>query len=141
MKEVMEAFLGTFFMLLMSATSLSCISAAIDYRNADATKTAYIAEMENSNFSSKVIAQICEQAEKDGYDVQLTLYHSQDYLGSPTPKLTTKYPDESNPNLSLEDAIGNTSDVYMIRVQLDSDYSFDFFNNAVTKHTLIGYAR
>lgn len=123
-------------------TSLTCISAAIDYRNADATKTAYIAEMENSNFSSEVITKIYEQAEDDGYDVKMTLYHRQDYLGNPAPTLTTTVDPSvaSNPD-SLKNAIGDTSDVYMIRVQLDFDYSFAFFNNAVTKHTLFGYAR
>lgn len=128
MKEIIESLLGVFFLTLIITTSMSCIAASIDYRNADATKTAYIAEIENSNFSSKVIQSVYEHAESDGYTVAMKLYHRQ---GDGTELITTP---------TSADDVGNTNDVYMVRLQLDFDYSFQFFN-IVTQHSLIGYAR
>lgn len=128
MKEIFESILGVFFLTILMAGSLSCISASIDAKNADASKTAYIAEMENSNFSSDVVQKIFEQAELDGYDVSMKLYHRQDSVGD---SITIA-------NSSAD--VGNTSDVYMARMELTFSYSFKFLNN-VTQHRLLGYAR
>ena len=75
MKEVMEAFLGLFFFMIIITGSMSVITAAIDAKNADASKTGYIAEIENSNFSSTVLESIFKQAESEGYTVSMRVYH------------------------------------------------------------------
>ena len=129
MKEVMEAFLGLFFFMIIITGSMSVITAAIDAKNADAAKTGYIAEIENSNFSSTVLESIFEQAESEGYVVSMRVYHMQNSgLQSP--------PTDVNSSADIP----NTSDVYMVRLQLTFDYKFHFLNS-VTRHTLIGYAR
>lgn len=128
MKEIFEAALGTFFLSILMVASLSCISASIDAKNADATKTAYIAEIENSNFSSNVIQAVFDQADADGYDVSMVLYHSPT---SPNPAPTTA---------TRASEVGNTSDVYMVRLELKFNYTFQFLDS-VTQHTLLGYAR
>lgn len=131
MKEIFEAWLGVFFLALLMVTGLSILSAGIDARNADAAKTGYIAEIENSNFAPSVIAGVLDDAKTGGYDISLDLYHSPERSASGD--LVTR-------DVTTPEQVGDTSDVYMARVQLGFDYTFPMLD-AVTPHTLIGYAR
>lgn len=128
MKEVFESLIGMFFLIILCTASLSCIAASIDARNADANKSAYIAEIEESNFAGQVIESVFTSANNESYDVSMKLYH--------------KHSDGSNTTTTATsaDEVGNTSDVYMVKMQLTFDYSFPFLNSVVS-HTLIGYAR
>jgi hypothetical protein len=130
-KEIFETWLGVFFLALLMVTGVSILSAGIDARNADAAKTGYIAEIENSNFAPSVINGVLDDAEQAGYDITLDLYHSR--TPGATGDLVTR-------DVTTADEIGDTSDVYMARVQLDFDYAFPLLKS-VTPHTLIGYAR
>lgn len=129
MKEIIEGWVGVFMIMLLVTASVGCISASIDYRNADASKTGYIAEIENSNFSAPVMAKVFEHANEDGYTVKLRLYHR-----------SVDGTSESITSPATAADIGNTDDVYMARLQLDFKYKFKMLN-VVTNRSLIGYAR
>lgn len=129
MKEIFEAFLGLFFLALLMVGGMSIVSAGIDARNADASKTSYVAEIENSNFSASVLGGVIADAAEDGYAVSVDLYH-QDPSGA---RAVTK-------GITSAAGVPSTSDVYMARLELKFDYTFALLN-AVTPHTLIGYAR
>lgn len=129
MKEIFEAFLGLFFLTLLMVGGMSVIGAGIDARNADATKTGYIAELENSNFSASVLDGVLADANSQGYALKVDLYH-QDASGNRT----------MSQGISSAAGIPDTSDVYMARLDLTFDYSFSLLNT-VTPHQLVGYAR
>lgn len=129
MKEIFEAFLGLFFLTLLMVGGMSVIGAGIDARNADATKTGYIAELENSNFSASVLNGVLTDANNQGYALKVDLYH-QDASGNRT----------MSQGVTSATGIPDTSDVYMARLDLTFDYSFSLLNT-VTPHQLIGYAR
>ncbi len=134
MKEIFETWLGIFFLTILMVAGLSVVTAGIDARNADAAKTAYTAEIEESNFSAGVIGAVINEANADGYNVELDLYHSNPAGGATAGDRTVTR------NVTEDQQIGDTSDVYMARLQLTFDYSFPMLN-AVTEHTLFGYAR
>lgn len=129
MKEIFESFLGLFFLVLLMVGGMSIIGAGIDARNADAAKTGYIAELENSNFSASVLDGVLDNANDQGYTLEVDLYH-QNAAGDRT----------ISQNVSAATGIPDTSDVYMARLDLAFDYSFPMLN-AVTPHQLVGYAR
>lgn len=129
MKEIFEAFLGVFFLVLLMVGGMSIIGAGIDARNADAAKTGYIAELENSNFSASVLDGILANAKDQGYALKVDLYH-QNASGVRV----------VSPAVTAGAGIPDTSDVYMARLDLSFDYSFSLLN-AVTPHQLVGYAR
>jgi hypothetical protein len=129
MKEIFEAFLGLFFLLLLMVGGMSIIGAGIDARNADATKTGYVAELENSNFSASVLKGVLADAAGQGYDLKVDLYHQ-------TPSGTRTM----TQGITTSAGIPNTSDVYMAKLNLSFDYSFSMLNS-VTPHELVGYAR
>ena len=129
MKEIFEGFLGIFLLTLLMVGGMSIIGSGIDARNATATKTGYIAELENSNFSASVLSGILSDAEDQGYKLSVDLYH-QDPSG--TRKTTA--------GVTGASGIPNTTDVYMAKLNLGFDYSFKLLNTT-TPHELVGYAR
>lgn len=129
MKEIFEVWLGVFFLALLMVGGVSIIGAGIDARNADATKTSYIAEIENSNFSPSVLTGVLADAADQDYEVSLDVYNRDD-AGVQT---VTK-------NVTSASGLPDTSETYMVRVSLKFDYSFALFD-AVAKSTLVGYAR
>lgn len=128
MKEVFEAFLGIFFLMLMMVTGVSLISASIDAKNVDANISAYVAEMEESNFSKSIIETVWDDAETRGYGVHMVLYY-EDYTGTMNSR-----------EISSKNEIGTTTDVYMAQIVIDFNYSFALYNN-ITRHTLYRFAR
>jgi len=122
-KEIFETWLGIFFLTILMVAGVSIVSAGIDARNADASKAAYIAEIEKSDFSSNVIEGVFDEAADDGYDVSLSVY-----------------PENAAPRVVTAGHVGDTSDVYMARVQLDFNYDFGLLDTVI-HHQLIGYAR
>ena len=129
MKEIFESFLGVFLLLLLMVGGMSVIAAGIDSRNADATKTGYIAELENSNFSASVLGGVLADAASQGYALKVDLYH-QDPSGART----------MTQGITNTAGVPDTSDVYMAKLNLTFDYSFPMLNS-VTPHELVGYAR
>lgn len=129
MKEIFEVWLGIFFLALLMVGGMSIISAGIEARNADATKTNYIAELEDSNFSASVMSALLTDAQNNDYELSLDLYH-QDINGVRT----------TTTGVRNSGSVPDTSNVYMAKVNLSFDYSFSLLN-IVTAHELIGYAR
>lgn len=128
MKEMLEAGLGVYIMLLMIVASLSCISSAIDAKNADATKTAYVTELENSNYSKTTMTHIFEDAIKKNYTVTLALYQNDG---------TTRTIVECTDAASLP---ADTMNVYMARIELKFNYTVALFN-IMEPQAILGYAR
>ena len=128
MKEIFEAFIGIFFLTLLSITSVSVISASIDNSNANTYHTAIVTEFEESNFSPSVISALGNAAANEGYELDLTLFRES---GTPT---VLRFDETSRP------AVGDTSDVYLAEVNLTFDFTFSFVE-AVTPHTIKGFAR
>lgn len=129
MKEIFESWLGIFFLAILMVGGISIINAGIDARNADASKSGYIAEIENSNFSAEVMRSVFAEAESEGYELSIDLYHE-----------TLDGQRRVDKGITSGDAIPDTSDVYMARLHLGFNYSFVLFDVAA-HHELIGYAR
>ena len=127
MKETFESLLGMFFLLLLMTVSMSCVAAGIDAYHADSVKTRYVQNIEDSHFSTDVLRQVFDSADKEGYDVDMTLY---------------KDVDGENRVAVVRDKgeLGDTNGTYMVRLTLDFDYSFPLMGS-VTKHTLLAYAK
>lgn len=129
MKELFESILGTFLLLLLMVGGMTCISASVDARHADLAKTEYVTRIEDSNFSKDVLQSVFASADEEGYDIEMTVYKDNED-GSRT--VTS--------DIESSDDIGDVTGAYMVRLELSFDYSFPFMN-AVTKHTLLGYAK
>lgn len=129
MKEIFESWLGIVLLALLMIGGISIINAGIEARNADATKAGYIAEIEASNFSSDVLQSVLTEAETAGYDISFDLYRQ---AADGTRTVTEAATGAAT--------IGDTADVYMVRMSLGFSYSFALFDVAA-HHELIGYAR
>lgn len=132
MKQLFETFLGMFFLFLLIVCSMTCISAGVDARNADKYKTEYIAQMENSDYAQGVIEKVFEDAAEQDYELKMVFYKDVNGTMSTTPEVSTI---EEFHNL-----VGDTTGVYMVRLQLTFPYLFPMLE-ATTHHTLLGYAR
>lgn len=129
MKEVFESMLGIFFLIVVSLTSTTIISASIDARNADATMQAYITEVEHSNFSNSMLCAIFDQAAADGYtNVSMILYEKDD-TGA-----------VSQRNVTDKSQVGLTQRVYMMKLTMTYSYTMDFIDQGAT-HTMTAFAR
>lgn len=129
MKEVFESMLGIFFLIVVSLTSTTIVSASIDARNADATMQAYITEVEHSNFSNSMLCAIFDQAAADGYtNVSMVLYEKDDTGTVSQRDVTTK------------SQVGLTQRVYMMKLTMTYSYTMDFIDQGAT-HTMTAFAR
>lgn len=129
MKEIFESWLGILFLALLMIGGISIINAGIEARNADATKAGYIAEIEASNFSADVLGSALVDADTVGYDLSFDLYRQ---AADGTRSVSE--------NATSAASIGDTADVYMVRMSLGFNYSFALFDVAA-HHELVGYAR
>lgn len=129
MKEIFESILGTFLLMLLMVGGMTCISASVDARHADLAKTEYVTRIEDSNFSKDVLQSVFASADEEGYDIEMTIYKDNED-GTRT----------VSSDITSVDGIGDVNGTYMVRLELSFDYSFPFMN-AVTRHTLLGYAK
>lgn len=123
MSQVFKSFMGVFFILILLLLGVGVISAQIDVSNALDYKSDIVVELENSNYNSNVINGCIQQAAENGYDLQIKTYAA----GGASVVYTS-------PNAS------DTTDVVMAEVTLTYPYTIGFLN-AVTEHTVRGYAR
>lgn len=153
MKEIFEAFLGIFFIMLEMVTGMSVIAASITAKNADANLSAYVAEIEESNFAKSVVAAVFEDAYNRGYDITMVFYTESETGAMKTYSCSTSDLSPFKENNSdrwvinssqLDNKFKNTgmtfADVYMIQIKLSFDYNFSLYNN-VTPHVLYRFAR
>ncbi|MDO4595498.1 MAG: hypothetical protein Q4B30_00765 [Coriobacteriaceae bacterium] len=129
MKELFESILGTFLLLLLMVGGLTCVTASVDAMNADKAKTEYVTRIEDSNFSKVVLQQTFDSADEAGYDVKMTVYRDKEDGSREVVK-----------NIEDKSGLGDVDGTYMVRLELTFDYSFPFMN-ALSKHTLLGYAK
>lgn len=141
MKEVFESFLGIFFLLLLMVTGMSVISASITAKNADANLSAYVAEIEESNFSKSVMEAVFEDAADRGYRMKMILYDEDDTgaMSTRTVEATDVLTRDAQGNY-IASIPGSTFDCYMVQIVVSFDYNFSLYNN-VTQHTLYRFAR
>ena len=149
MKEIFEAFLGIFFIMLEMVTGMSVIAASITAKNADANLSAYVAEIEESNFAKSVVAAVFEDAYNRGYDITMVFYLESETGAMSTRSLSMSDLTPSKQNNTdrwridskqLENAGVTFADVYMVQIKLSFDYNFSLYNN-VTPHVLYRFAR
>lgn len=149
MKEIFEAFLGIFFIMLEMVTGMSVIAASITAKNADANLSAYVAEIEESNFAKSVVAAVFEDAYNRGYDITMVFYTESETGVMSTQSMSmsdlTPFKQNNSDRWIIDPAQFNNSgitfaDVYMIQIKLSFDYNFSLYNN-VTPHVLYRFAR
>lgn len=130
MKEIFESLLGAIMVALITIVCTCCISTSIDARNVDASVQAYTVEIEHSNFSPTVMANVFSQADSDGYkDLSMKLYE-RDTDGNQTTRM-----------VKSASAVGNTHRVYMVELTMNYDFTLDFLTSSTSSHTVTAYAR
>lgn len=123
MSQVLKTFMGVFFMLLVLLLGTGVLSAQMDASNAISYKSDLVAELENSNYSPRVINGCIEQAIESGYEISIKTYKK----GGAVQVYTSP-------------CAGDTRDVVMAEVILTYPYRIGFLNS-VTRHQVRGYAR
>ncbi|SDB15362.1 hypothetical protein [Eubacterium oxidoreducens] len=123
MKEVFDVYVGFLFIILVSITSMSVITAGVEVREADAYCSAVVEELENSDFNKDVLNACLSQAEENGYEMTII---TSDNAGN-----QNTYTNESGAT--------STDGVTFAEVVLEYDFSINFLN-ADSSHTMRGFA-
>ena len=124
MSQVIKAFTGVFFLILLAMLGSGIVSAQMDSAYARDYKEAVVAEIENSGFCESVMNACIMQAREDGYELTMTVYQS------------GKEPVILGNELRGEIMAEN---VEMVEILLNYDYSIPFLNY-MSRHSLRGYA-
>ena len=93
METVIKAFMSIFFCLCTVILSVGFISASINARNADMFLSDAVAKIENSNYSSSVIAAVEADAKEHSpeYDIQVNVYQAKNDATKKYGTATLKY--------------------------------------------------
>ncbi len=78
MESIVKAFLGTFFILLISFLGLGLISASISMRNAQCYASTVATEIRSSNYMESIAALCEEEAKENGYVLTTEIHKSND---------------------------------------------------------------
>lgn len=124
MSQVIKAFTGVFFLMLLTLLGSGIVSAQLDSAYARDYKEAVVAEIENSGFCESVMNACLTQAREDGYELTMTIYQS----GEEPIVVGSKV-----------DGDIMAENVEMVEILLNYDYSIPFLNY-MSRHTLRGYA-
>ncbi len=128
MKEIIESFVGVFFLMLLSFMGISIVAASMDVNNATSYETAIVTQIEESDFAPGVINSLGAEAVNAGYTLKIRTFdkegNTKDYV----------YSEEK------QDTVTSTDNVYLAKVVLTFDFSFKFVN-AVTPHSLTSFAQ
>ena len=124
MSQVIKAFTGVFFLMLLTLLGSGIVSAQLDSAYARDYKEAVVAEIENSGFCESVMNACITQAREDGYELTMTVYQS----GEKPIVVESKV-----------DGDIMAENVEMVEILLNYDYSIPFLNY-MSRHTLRGYA-
>lgn len=71
MGQVMKAYLGIFFLMLMGLVGIGVVAAGIEVNAARNYHADVVSEIECSNFNSSVIASCKQQAQNAGYQLEV----------------------------------------------------------------------
>lgn len=72
MKKILTTFFIVFLLMIFVIVGIGIISVNLDIEKARDYKADVIAEIENSNFNTKVIASCIDQATEAGYELEVT---------------------------------------------------------------------
>lgn len=124
MSQVIKAFTGVFFLMLLALLGSGIVSAQMDSAYARDYKEAVVAEIENSGCCENVMNACIVQAREDGYELTMTVYQSGE-----------------EPIVVGAEAEGTimAENVEMVEILLNYDYSIPFLNY-MSRHSLRGYA-
>lgn len=123
MSQILKAFLGMFFIMVLLFLGMGIVSAQMEVSDALDYKSDIVAELENSNYSPQVINACIRQAIANGYSIEVKTF-----VPGQSAKTYTQ------PNAS------DTTGVVMAEIKLTYSYSIGILN-MVTKHQVRGYAR
>ncbi|MGN0481961.1 MAG: hypothetical protein ACI4HI_00255 [Lachnospiraceae bacterium] len=112
METVQKSFLGLFFLLLLVVLLTGILSMQVRVSNARDYHADAVAEIENSNFSPRVINACVQEAKSLGYDMKVTLYREEARAEVVTQQNPAK----------------NTQEVYLASVEMEYPYQFLFLN-------------
>lgn len=71
MGQIMKTYLGIFFLLVTGMVGIGVVTAGIQSVNARNYHADIISEIECSNFNDAVVSSCRQQAEEEGYDLQV----------------------------------------------------------------------
>ena len=91
MKVTIEAYVSIFILFLCAALCICLISANIDVAGARDAYTTYTLQLQDSNYSSDVIAACIQDAANRGYTVNVTVYDLGNGQKSGTVELQYEY--------------------------------------------------
>jgi hypothetical protein len=121
----MKAYLGVFLILFLVFSSAGILGGFLTVAGAQDMHADIVDELENSSFYPGVLAACFEKAERNGYELSVTLYQE----------------DYTMVTCTAADAIPeDTSRVELARVELTFPLQMGFFGVGQT-HTFSGYAR
>ena len=125
MSQVMKVFTGVFMILLLITTSAGVLGSFIQVMRAQNTHASMIDELENSNYANRVMMACFETAEKENYQLQLSLYLENGDVIICTQK---------------EEILECKNKIKMAEVVLNYTIKIAFFE-IESEHQLFGYAR
>lgn len=121
MEQIIKAFTGIFFLMLLFSLGIGILSAQLQAEEAKEYKAAVVSELENSNFSPSVINGCISQAKEQGYELAITVYQTEHIM-------------------TYQDATArDTSGAYMAEVVLHYPYEIGVLNSR-NMHSIRGYA-
>lgn len=125
MSQVIKAFMGVFIVMFLMITSTGVLGAFYQILHAQNTHAVMIDELENSDYAKAVMVACFETAEREDYDLQLSLYSDSEGIRTCT---------------SIADLPESTKEVSLVEVVLQYSIEVAFFEVA-TEQQLFGYAR
>lgn len=123
MSQIVKAFSGIFFLLLLLFLGIGIVSAQMDVEKAKDYKSDIVMEIENSNYSVSVLNACIEQAKANGYDIAITVYQENGVA-----------------NTYAEANVTNTKGAYLAEILLTYHYGIGILNTS-TEHSIRGFSR
>lgn len=102
METVQKSFIGMLFLMLMCVALTGILGLQMWIGNAHRCHADAVAQIEDSNFNASVIDACIKEAAQKGYEMYVTLYHSEN----------------GTTEAAAEEAAGDTTDVYLAEVEL-----------------------
>lgn len=125
MSQIMKAFTGVFFILLMMMSSVGLLSGFLQVVQAQNYHRVIIDELENSDYAKSVLQESFLVAEEAGFELAVTLYYENEGVVKCA---------------NLTDIPENCTGVYMAEVELGFPFQIAFLE-VDTRQRLFGYAR
>jgi len=74
MNQIMKFFMGIFLLMLLTCSSIGILGAFLQVITAQDVHAMMIDELENSDYSLRVLEDCFQRASQDGYELELILY-------------------------------------------------------------------